>query len=179
MARATTWVNEDGLTIGQGAHDSRNPAAANVRTQGNVNIQQMVFDYDALPTGGGVAPSQQSIPLPAKAVIKRAQVRVIDAFVGGTTITLGLKEEDGTTIAAAGIDSLATAALTAGAVIECDGAWIGVSVGDNEAYLLSNVTGTYTAGSMEVLIEYIMPQSDTTPVDPISGVITEATYHKA
>lgn len=172
MSRNSEWTNADGLVVGFGARDSKNPNAATVRTQGNVCIMQFPFDYDTTLEIGTDVPSSKSIPVPAGSTIKRAQLAVDTAFVGGTNIDFGFMNAAGTAIDDDGLDAaVATAALTAGAVITMDGALIGASVGAADAYFGVVTTGTYTAGDGVITIEYILPMPDSTPTDPISGIV--------
>ena len=174
MSRASTWTNNDGLVVGFGARDSKNPNAATVRTQGNINVMQFPFDYDEVLVIGTDVPgtSGKSIPVPANAVVLRGNIRVTTAFAGGTDVDFGFMNAAGTAIDADGLDaSIATAALDAGDVVEFDGALIGDSVGSADAYFGVVYNGSYTAGQGVITIEYELPMPDSTPTDPIDGIV--------
>lgn len=179
MARNATWTNNDGLVVGFGQRDSLNDNGATVRTQGNVEVLSMVFDLvNSLPAAAGTAPSSKSIPIPANSFIHSATLRVITAATsaGATTLSLGLKNSAGTVIDADGIDAtIAKTAIDAiGDTVQCDGALVNglVTVGTADAYISSVVaTGPYTAGEVELTIEYSKPLPDVTPTDPITTEI--------
>lgn len=175
MARQATWVNEDGLEVGFGTRDSKNPHLATVQTEGNVEIASMVLDYDTLPAAAGTAPNAKDFAIVGESVITRAYLRVTDAFTSGgtTTLDIGLVNAAGTAIDQDGLDAaIAKAALTAGAVIELDGALIGDSIGSADGYI-STATGSgpWTAGQAVLTIEYVRPMPDSTPQDPIDGIV--------
>lgn len=172
MSRASTWLNADGLRQGYGARDSKNENAATVRTQGNIEVWQFPIDYDTLATIG-TAPVSKSIPIPANSTILRGQLQVTTAFAGGTNIDFGLMNSAGTAIDDDGLDSaVLTSAMTpANTIVTFDGALIGANVGTADAYFGTVVTGTYTAGAGIVTVEYVRPMPDSTPTDPISGIV--------
>jgi hypothetical protein len=165
MSRASTWTNSDGLVVGFGARDSKNPNAATVRTEGNIEVLQFALNYDDMPAIG-TAPSSKSIPIPANSSILRGNFRVTTAWTGGTNIDFGTMNSAGTAIDDDGFDvAVLTAALTLNAVIDFDGALMtgDASVGTADAYFGTVVTGTYTAGAGVVTIEYLRPMPDATP----------------
>lgn len=175
MARANTWTNSDGLEVGFGVRDSKNDAGSTVETKGNVEVFQMVLDFDELPAASGTAPSSKSVPIPAGAVINDAVLQVLEAFdaAGAATLTIGLKNSAGTAIDADGID--AAIALTAidavGDTVQCDGALVGTDIGTADGYIAVDVgTGPYTAGQAVLTIEYTrqLPSSDA--ADPITTI---------
>jgi hypothetical protein len=175
MARNATWTNSDGLVVGFGTRDSKNDSGSTVETKGNVEIFQMVLDFDNLPTAVGTAPNTKSIPIPAGAVINDAVLQVLTAFdaAGSATLTIGLKELDGTAIDADGID--AAIALTAidadGDTIQCDGALVGTDIGTADGYIAVAVgTGPYTAGQAVLTIEYTRQLDSSTAADPITTI---------
>lgn len=174
MARANTWTNSDGLVVGFGTRDSKNDAGATVATKGNVEIFQMVLDYDNLPSNVGTAPSSKSIPLPANATIVSAYLQTLSdwATADAATLDLGLKQADGTAIDEDGIDAaIAAAALDTGDTVTCDGALVGEDVGTADAYISADVnTGSFTSGQSVLTIEYIRQADSTDPSDPITTV---------
>ena len=112
------------------------------------------FDYDDLPAGG--ASDNLYATIPANAFINSAKIYVVTAMAGTAgTLTVGLEEQDGTDIDADGIDAaVAQASLTANAVIDCDGALVGASIGTSAGQLLVTTGGTVTAGKFKVVVEY-------------------------
>ncbi len=113
------------------------------------------FSFDDLPVAGL---DEAILRIPARGRIKRATLRIITAFAGGTSYNFGLEQEDGTVIDADGID--AAVALTAidgiGDVVLCDGALVAslVGIGANAGQLVVAATGTFTAGKAILEIEY-------------------------
>lgn len=120
------------------------------------------FSYNSLPAFVE-AGNEMLKGIPANAQIVSSKLFVLDAWVGGTQLDIGLvKKSDGTTIDADGLDAaVLTAALTAGAIIEGDGALIGASVGADAGVLEVAATGTYTAGSAKLILTYIPVNGDT------------------
>lgn len=175
MARSATWTNADGLVVGFGARDSKNDNGATVRTQGNVEIFEMILDYDNLPAAAGTAPSSKSIPIPASSVITRAYSQVTEdwATADSATLDIGFVNSAGTAISQDGIDAaVAAGALDLGDTVVHDGALIGVDVGTADAYISCEVnTGTFTTGQSILTIEYIKPMPDTDPTDPITTIV--------
>lgn len=119
------------------------------------------FDYDNLPVNSAGA---MEALVPAYAHIMNAQIEVISAMTGTSgTLTVGLEEADGTLIDVDGIDvAVAQAALAANAVIECDGALIGTSLGNQAGQLLVSTGGSVTGGRFRVVIEFRQTDQDAT-----------------
>ena len=86
---------------------------------GNVREAEWVFSYDDLPTN---STGEMEVTIPANSVIKDARIQVLTAMAGTSgTLTVGLKEADGTVIDADGIDAtVAQASLTAGTQMHQD-----------------------------------------------------------
>lgn len=176
MSRQNTWTNDDGLVVGYGPRTSSNENAGQVaHLGGNREVLHVNLDYDNLPAAPSTAPSMKSVPIPAGAVIVRADLNVETAFTSGgaTTLTIGLVNSAGTAIDADGIDAtIAKAALTANTNIVCDGALIGANIGTADGYIsTTTASGPWTAGDAVLTIEYIRKSPDSTPTDPISGAI--------
>lgn len=114
---------------------------------------QVTFSYDDLPAAS--SDDNLILTIPANSVLVSADIRVHTAFAGGTSYDFGLAETDGTAIDADGIDAaVATAALTAGAYIACDGALIGANIGSADGQITVAATGTYTAGKATLTVVY-------------------------
>jgi hypothetical protein len=174
MARQEVWVNEDGLAVGFGTLDSKNPNLATVETTGNVEIATMVLDYDTLPAAATTAPSTKSFEIREGSVITRAYLRVTEEFTsaGATTLAIGFKEADGTAIDADGLfEAIAKANLDAGDVVEGDGDLIGAIMPENGFISTVTATGPWTAGSAVLTIEYVLPTPDSQAQDPIDGIV--------
>lgn len=123
-----------------------------VHNQNGADREYVVdFSYDSLPSASEVDNLVQSIA--AGSLIKSAVLKVGTAWAGGTSLSIGLAQADGTAIDADGIDAaVATASLTAGAVIVCDGALIGASVGANPGQIVASTSGSYTAGTARLVV---------------------------
>jgi hypothetical protein len=132
-----------------------------VSTSGLTKEAEWVFSYNDLPVVN--ATGEMELSIPAGAFISSAKLEVLDAFVGGTSYNIGLYESDGTEIDADGIDAgVLTAALIAGAWIDCNGALVGASIGSAAGQLVVAATGTFTAGKARLLVEYEDSNTDGT-----------------
>lgn len=152
--RSNTWTNADGLVVGFGRADTRNIEAGAIETKGNVRQIELEVHYDLDATTANV----KSAVIPAGAVITSATISVSEAFVGGTSVSVGTIGTDGTGADADAIDSVLTAALTEGAVVAADGAAVGAMVAA-DVNLTFATTGAFTAGRASVFVEYIMPSA--------------------
>jgi len=129
-----------------------------IKTEGMERTLVYDFNYDDLPAES--ADGSMSIAIPADSLITNATIHVKTAAAGGTSYNFGLYESDGTVIDADGIDAgVITAALTEDAWVVCDGALVGASVGAADGQLRVAATGTFTAGSYRVQIDYVLPRS--------------------
>lgn len=137
-----------------GAMDTDQKRGAISHGNGQKKEVEYVFSYDDLPADDDG--NEMLIRIPADSFIEAAYLKVGTAWAGGTSIDIGLAQTDGTVIDADGIDAaVATASLTANAIIDCDGALVGASVGSNDAVLEVTASGTYTAGTATLVIEYL------------------------
>lgn len=152
--RTNTWTNADGLVVGFGRANTRNPEAGVIETKGNLRQVELEVYYDM----DSAAANVKSAVIPAGAVITSATISVSEAFVGGTSVDVGTIGTDGTGADADAIDTVLTAALTKGAVVEADGAAVGAMVAA-DVNLTFATTGTFTAGRASVFVEYIMPSA--------------------
>jgi len=114
------------------------------------------FSYDDMPAVDDG--NEMNLAIPAGAQIVSSQLRVGTAWVGGTSVAIGLTDQDGTANDPDGLVTAvagATANLTAGAVLVGGGALIG-AVGDASAdqVVSTLVVGTYTAGDAELIVKY-------------------------
>ena len=153
---AEAWVNDDGLVLYFGTRTSENERPGVLNINDRLKTATVTIKYDKMLSpvnkDGGI------FHLPAGATLYDAQARVTTAWAGGTNLMIGTAQQDGTAIDANGIGletQLTTANLTLGAVFDLTGAQIGKVVdAANDAYLTSAVTGTYTAGELELRIRY-------------------------
>jgi len=129
-----------------------------IKTDGMEKTLVYDFNYDDLPAES--ADGAMSIEIPADSLITNATIHVQAAAVGGTSYNFGLYESDGTVIDADGIDAgVLTAALAEDAWVVCDGALVGATIGAAGGQLRVAATGTFTAGSFRVQIDYVLPRS--------------------
>jgi len=139
-----------------GALPDKNKFGGKIHYSGSVKEIRYSFSFDDMPaTDSGNA---MVIAIPAGAKIVDAVLKVGTAWVGGTSVALGLTDQDGTANDPDGLVTAtqgATANLTAGAVITGTGSLVG-AVGDASAdqVFTSLVVGTYTAGTMDVIVRY-------------------------
>jgi len=134
--------------------DNKNPQQYN--QQGGVKTHSITFDYDNLPVSSIDDALVQA--LPANARINSATIRVLEAFLGGTSYEVGLYETDGTAISAGGIDTALLLADigTVGETVDCDGALVGntAGIGTDAGQVVIAATGTFTAGRGVLEINY-------------------------
>jgi hypothetical protein len=149
-----SYTNADGLLIltngeaGTPAENGRTAVAAK---------KNLIVDID-LTKGGQSWRSGVDASIPAGSYITSASLVVKTAAAGGTSVTIGLVEADGTAIDADGIDAaVAVADLAANKAVACDGALVGgtATVGADEAYVGISTVGTFTAGQLLLVIEYV------------------------
>lgn len=120
------------------------------KSTGQIKRAEWQFSYDNLPTYGD---TNLQFAIPANATIVSSKWITGTAWAGGTSLNVGLYQGNGTVIDADGLDAAITP-TTAGAVIDGNGALVGASIGANAGELTVAATGTYTAGTATVIIEY-------------------------
>lgn len=158
----TIWRNSDGLKVKFGS--STKPYADNVGAFSAGPVEEVLvvdFDYTDLPSKN--TNDTDAAKIPAGSMITGGYLLVDQAWVGGTSLAIGLVRSDGST--AIDADGLVTdagvgavAALTAGLVTVCDGALASNDViGANDGYIYATATGTFTAGSARLVVKYIPP----------------------
>jgi hypothetical protein len=120
--------------------------------EGIVKSAEWTFSFDNLST---TLNSNLPQTIPANASIVEAVLYVDDAWVGGTNLTIGLYQANGTVIDADGlVAATASAALTANKVVVGAGALVGTTIGANAGQLVAATTGTYTAGTARVVVKF-------------------------
>jgi hypothetical protein len=120
------------------------------KSTGQIKRAEWQFSYDDLPTYGS---TNLEFAIPANATIVSSKWITGTAWAGGTSLNIGLYQGNGTVIDADGLDAAITP-TTAGAVIDGNGALVGASIGANAGELTVAATGTYTAGTATVIVEY-------------------------
>jgi hypothetical protein len=152
MTRKSTWTNADGLVVGFGPNFPERNVAGVFTHDGAVKEARLAITFQS--TGA-------KVDLPAGAVVQDVILKVGTAWVGGTDVQVGDGvDADGWISAAQG----ATANLTAGATVRAAGAY---AVGDaatnrglGKVYAAADsidvaFTGTYTAGTADIVVRYI------------------------
>ena len=151
------WENVNGRQTHYGALPSDNKFGGEVAEGGAQRELRLTFSYDDLPAAD--ANNEMLASLPSGAAITEAYIKVLTAMDGTSgTLTVGVSQADGGgAIDADGIDAaVAQAALTAGAVITCDGALIGGSALSEKGVIAATTGGTVTAGRFEVVVKYLL-----------------------
>jgi hypothetical protein len=155
-----TYINQDGLEVRFGADIGNRGAKAGVTT-GAGKRRELVLTVDlvALGAGGtsftadlnndgtkdGFNPS--NTPLPIGAIIDQVRVITLTTPAGGTSYAVGTYKEDGTVVDADGLvtDVAGVGAQVGTQVAAATGPW----------YVAVDGTGTYTAGKVKIVVEYI------------------------
>ncbi len=155
------WENSDGLKVQFGNQDARNTGITGALTRRMVATIDLTdppgftHDLDNDGTNDGYA---EDAFIPAGSFITNAYLVVGTAAAGGTSINVGLYEADGTVIDADGIDAgVLTAEMAANEAVVCDGALVRgtATVGTADSYLFVAATGTFTAGEVKLVVEYL------------------------
>ena len=124
------------------------------KSTGQIKRAEWQFSYDDLPTYGD---TNLQFAIPANATIISSKWITGTAWAGGTSLNVGLYTSAGVGVASSGANGLdaAITPTTAGAVINGDGALVGAkTIGSEPGELTVAATGTYTAGTATVIIEY-------------------------
>lgn len=152
MARAETWINNDGLEVGYGPVVGGNTTAGAQEVKGK--IKQLQKDIDVVNNGlpaSGTAISSKESPIPAGAYIVSVKyIADVDFDFG---VIFGLSQADGTAIDAAGLIAETTTTAVG------DGALVGTTL-TQAAYITAEdgatAGGPATEGAGTVLVEYII-----------------------
>lgn len=149
-----SYTNADGLLVltngeaGVPAENGRTAVAAKKNLLVNIGLKKGAQNFNTGVDAG----------IPAGSYITGASLVVKTAAAGGTSVTVGLVNAAGTAIDADGIDAaVATADLAANKAVACNGALVGgtATIGAAEGFVSVTVAGTFTAGEVMLLIEYI------------------------
>jgi len=133
-----------------GPRDRDASKGGQAKSTGQIKRAEWQFAYDDLPTYGS---TNLQFAIPAGATIVSSKWITGTAWAGGTSLNVGLYQSNGTVIDADGLDAAITP-TTAGAVIDGNGALVGATIGANAGELTVAATGTYTAGTATVIVEY-------------------------
>lgn len=153
LNRGATWTNSDGLIVGYGSNDPVTEGGSKKHDNGGgLKERAVTFAWDNTT---GV-----NIPVPAGAEIFSVKLKVDEAWVGGTSLTVGDgSDADGFITATQG----ATANLTAGALIAAAGVYTqgttDTTAREIKLYASADtidltVAGTFTAGSATLVVTY-------------------------
>lgn len=157
----SNWENADGLKVEFGPQEPRNVGRTNAVTRRVVATIDLTdppgftHDLDNDGTNDGYA---EDAFIPAGAFITNSYLIVDEPAAGGTSIDIGLYQKDGTVIDADGIDAaILTAEMAVNNAVVNDGARVRgtLTVGANDAYLFVAATGTFTAGKVKLVTEYM------------------------
>ena len=146
------YENTAGINVlnhyGPRGRDAKNGGQA--KSTGQIKRAEWQFDYSDLPTYGS---TNLQFAIPANATIVSSKWITGSVWSGGTSLDVGLQTSAGAEIDNNGLDAAITP-TTAGAVIEGDGALVGKTIGANAGELVVTATGSYTAGTATVIVEY-------------------------
>lgn len=179
------WQNADGLQVPFGGYWSDptnfvNKARA-VNKRGSRKEIVVDIDLTRIPTGttsfsadlnnDGTADGfhDGDIRLPANASVTSAVLIMRTAAAGGTSFTVGTYKKDGTAIGAtslvtategvlANVNAIGKRVFGAGSLVASTAGTGGV--GTANAYVGVSTTGTFTAGTGVLVIEYIDPNAE-------------------
>lgn len=151
-----SWQNPDGLYILYGTDQGVRGSRAGVTT-GAGKHRELVLEVDLTGAARTIHTADlnndgtlegfadgRNTPIPTNAIIVKQTAVVVTPLAGGTNYAVGTYQGDGTVDTAAGIRT------TLGA----DGTQIGTQL-SAERYVSVVTTGTYTAGKIKIIIEYI------------------------
>ena len=154
--------NLDGRQTYFGQLPTKNKFGGKIHSAGITKEIKYSFDYTDLPSVD--SGNDMVIAIPAGAKVVSAELFVGAAWVGGTSVAIGLTDKDGTANDPDGLITAtqgATANLTLGAIITGTGTLVGI-VGDATAtqVVSSLVVGTYTAGDATLIVKYVPSGAD-------------------
>ena len=162
MSRDTYWLNDDGLSVGFGTRIAENQRSGVTSVTGNKAELVLTFNYDDLPGGTDVSSDGSYGTIPAGAVITDSYVQATTDFAGGTSYDIGLQQLDGSTaINVDGLfDAVTLAQINAGDSARGHGGTDSGALLDSalaaEAQVVASATGSFTAGTAKLVIEYTL-----------------------
>jgi hypothetical protein len=132
---------------------------ATMSSDGPYTTLEYVFTYDDLP--GADSGNAMVAKIPAGAQIKDSTMFVETAWLGGTNITIGSVDLDGSADDPDGLHAaIVTANLTADSIHVGAGSLIGASSGAEDVNVIVVATGTYTAGKSRLVVRYLPAGAD-------------------
>jgi hypothetical protein len=133
-----------------GPRTTNNDLPASVLTLGVKKQALVPVKFDDLPTH--VEGDVTGHALPANSLVTAVYaVPATEAFVGGTSYSVDLVEDDGSSITSI-VDAITLAQMNSGVDASLDDATVGST---GPAYIEVTATGTFTAGEGVLVIEYI------------------------
>jgi hypothetical protein len=162
--RDNTWTNKDGLYVGFGTRKTeKNTSSAHAPSSGIQTLEMRIRGADLGDTVAA-ADLENAAVIPQGALLLSADLFVTTAFAGASAVLdIGTYNADANDIADDdGIDvAIATATLTDGAVVSCDGADVGVVCDGTDGWKLgaSYDTAAFTAGEATLVCRYIVAAS--------------------
>lgn len=160
MASGSIEVNDNGVRNWYGGRSTEDKFPGQIKTEGYTKELVFDFDYDDLPDVS--EDGAMVITLPADTFVVSSRLHVKTAAAGGTSYVIGLEQEDGTAIDVDGLHTaaqLVTANLTEDAWLVGGGALVGAATGANVGQVVVTATGTFTAGSYRLIVEYILARA--------------------
>lgn len=164
MSANELWTNDDGLNVRFGNEKGVSAKMGTLPSVGDTAELKVSFDYSDIGTADSVVGTFPTAGIPDGAYIVSATLYVTTTFVGATaTLDIGIWNDDGdgtfSTNDDDGIDAaIAVAALTADAVIACNGAKVNTTVagtGDRPVYISTGWnTAAFTAGAADLIVKY-------------------------
>ena len=162
------WQNDDGLNVRFGLEKAAVGTGGELETDGDLLESRFKITGTDVPATDAPLGDVPEAGLPSGAQIVSATLYVNTLFVGATaTLDIGLFNDDGdgtySTNDDDGIDAaIAVGALTAQAVIACDGALVAgallAGTGDRPLYVSTGYnTAAFTAGEADLVIKYRKP----------------------
>lgn len=162
--RGSTWTNQDGLYVGFGTRETEKNSSSAHANRGAIQTMEVRIYGPDLTDAVAAADLENAAVIPQGSLVLSADLFVTTAFAGASaTLDIGTYNADANDAADDdGIDvAIATAALTDGAVISCDGADVGVVCDGTDGWKIgaSYDTAAFTAGEATLIIRYIVPHS--------------------
>lgn len=146
MTRASTWLNDDGLTVPYGTSDGIQSEGASIHTKGMVKELRLDLDHTNLPVTG-TAVLGNNLGIPSGASILSAKLKCSETFSGA--ITVGTMSAAGAVVDADGLIASGTPAINTVSV--GSGAQIN-TVATQDLYVA--IGGSVTAGAGTLVVEY-------------------------
>lgn len=155
-----TWTNADGLQVlMHGEQGEVKVNGGSVRAVREALVCELT-DATTLADATVTIYANDAF-LPADCLLLKASLVVDTAFTTTTgTLDIGLYDASGSAIVGLGGDdaidaAVAAGALTADAVVDCDGAAVGARITENAYVGFTYDTAVFTAGAAKLVLEYV------------------------